>query len=122
MNRGGQIIFGPFALDRDNLRLRRGESPVPLTPKAFDVLSFLLQHPGQLVTKDNLLKAVWPESFVGDSVLKVCILEIRKALGDQADSPRFIETVHRRGYRFICSINHAAPDGGISRQAEKQGV
>ena len=84
-----------------NLRLCRGSLPVPITPKAFDVLSYLLQHAGQLVTKDDLLKSIWPESFVGDSVLKVCVLEIRRALGDQAAAPKFVETVHRRGYRFI---------------------
>ena len=117
MNRGRQIVFGPFALDPVNLRLCRGSLPVPLTPKAFDVLSYLLQHAGQLVTKDDLLKSIWPESFVGDSVLKVCVLEIRRALGDQAAAPKFVETVHRRGYRFIGSIDDSPPS---SRTPEPQ--
>ncbi|MEW5974451.1 MAG: AAA family ATPase [Acidobacteriota bacterium] len=113
MNRGQRIAFGPFLLDTGNLRLSRGGCPVPLTPKAFDVLTYLLQHAGQLVTKDELLKSIWPESFVGDSVLKVCILEIRKALGDRAAAPQFVETVHRRGYRFIGGISDSPSSGGI---------
>ena len=113
MSRGRQIVFGPFNLDLVNLTLFRGSSEVSLTPKAFDVLSYLLQHAGQLVTKDDLLKSIWPESFVGDSVLKVCVLEIRKALGDQAAAPSFIETVHRRGYRFIGSVDSSPTSTGI---------
>ena len=105
MNHGPQIVFGPFRVDLSNLQLCRGACPIPLTPKAFDVLSYLLQHAGQLVTKDDILKSIWPESFVGDSVLKVSILEIRKALGDQVAAPKFVETVHRRGYRFIANIS-----------------
>ncbi len=96
-----QFCFGPFRCDPMNARVWHGEEAVALTPKAFNVLLYLLRHPGQLVNKDELLKAVWPETYVGDAVLKVSVGEIRKVLADDPKTPRFIETVHRRGYRFI---------------------
>ena len=98
------IIFDPFSLDLANEQLWRGSQAIKLRPKAFAVLDHLLGHPGQLVTKDDLLNAVWPGTFVGDAVLKVVIRQIREALGDDPKSPRFIETAHRRGYRFIGEI------------------
>ena len=99
-----RIIFDPFCLDRANEQLWRGSQAIKLRPKAFAVLDYLLGRPGQLVTKDNLLNAVWPATFVGDAVLKVTIRQIREALGDDPKSPRYIETAHRRGYRFIGQI------------------
>ena len=77
---------------------------MPLTPKAYDVLRYLVEHAGRLVTKQELLDAGWPEVFVGDAALKVCIREIRKALDDEAQKPQYIETAHRRGYRFIATV------------------
>src|SRR5947209_18221988 len=79
-----------------------------LRPKAFAVLDYLLGHPGRLVTKEELLNAVWPGTFVGEAVLKVAIREVREALGDDPRTPRFIETAHRRGYRFIGRIAESA--------------
>ena len=75
------------------------------------MLQCLAQRPGRLVTKDELYNAVWPGVFVGDAALKVCVLEIRRALADDAKAPRFIETVHRRGYRFIAPVapEHESP-------------
>jgi DNA-binding winged helix-turn-helix (wHTH) protein/tetratricopeptide (TPR) repeat protein len=99
-----QFCFGPFRCDPSNACVWQGERAVALTPKAFNVLLHLLRHPGQLVNKDELLKAVWPETYVGDAVLKVSVGEIRKALGDDAKTPQFIETVHRRGYRFLSTV------------------
>src|SRR4051812_48607560 len=94
------IVFGPFHLDRANARLLRGGAPVPVTPKAFDVLHYLASRPEKLVTKNELLGAVWPDVVVSDSSIKVCVREIRNALADDVKTPRYIETVHRRGYRF----------------------
>ena len=74
---------------------------IKLRPKAFAVLNHLVGHPGQLVTKEELLNVVWPETFVGEAVLKVTIRQLREALDDDPKSPVFIETAHRRGYRFI---------------------
>jgi pimeloyl-ACP methyl ester carboxylesterase len=79
--------------------------PVPLTPKALALLTYLAAHPSRLVTKAELLDTVWPGVFVADGALKVCIREIRRVLGDDARSPRFIETAHRRGYRFIAPVS-----------------
>jgi pimeloyl-ACP methyl ester carboxylesterase/DNA-binding winged helix-turn-helix (wHTH) protein len=98
------VAFGPFVLDPGNAALRRGAAPVALTPKAFAVLEHLVAHAGRLVTKDDFLDAVWPGVFVGDAVLKVCIREIRQALGDDPHQPAFIETVHKRGYRFVAAV------------------
>ena len=77
-----------------------------LPPKAFDVLHYLVTHPDRLVTKDELLDAVWPETAVTDAVVRVAIGALRKALHDTAP-PRFIATVPRRGYRFIAPVTVA---------------
>jgi predicted ATPase/DNA-binding winged helix-turn-helix (wHTH) protein len=104
MEHGSHILFAPFRLDLRNQCLWRDERAITLTPKAYAVLLCLLKHHRQLVTKEELLNAVWPETYVTDAALKVCIGELRKALGDDARQPRFIETSHRRGYRFIGAI------------------
>ena len=85
-------IFGPFALDLANVCLWRGTVAVALPPKAFDVLSYLVTHPDRLVTKDELLDAVWPETAVSDAVVRVAIGALRKALGDTRQPPRFLAT------------------------------
>ena len=100
-----RIVFDPFSLDLANEQLWRGSEVIKLRPKAFAVLDHLIARPGQLVTKDDLLNAVWPGTFVTDAVLKVTIRQIRDALDDDPKAPRFIETAHRRGYRFIGQIN-----------------
>ena len=99
------IVFPPFRLDAADQRLYRNSDPIDLRPKAFAVLWHLLQRPGQLVTKDELLETVWPDTVVSDAVLKVCIREIREALADNPATPQFIETAHRRGYRFIGKLS-----------------
>src|SRR5947207_4054596 len=102
------IVFDAFCLDLANEQLWKGPESVKLRPKVFAVLDHLLGRPGQLVTKDELLNAVWPGTFVGDAVLKVVIGQIREALDDDSKCPRFIETAHRRGYRFIGQITERA--------------
>jgi DNA-binding winged helix-turn-helix (wHTH) protein/predicted ATPase len=104
----GPIRFDPFCLDPAEARLSRAGQPVPLTPKAFDVLLYLARRPGRLVTKDELLNAVWADSLVGDASLKVSIAEIRKALRDDPTKPQYVETVHRRGYRFVGAVGDVA--------------
>ena len=99
-----RIIFDPFSLDLVNECLWQGSKAIKLRPKAFAVLNYLLERPGQLVTKEELLNSIWPETFVSDAVLKVTIRQLREALDDDPKSPRFIETAHRRGYRFIGQI------------------
>ena len=85
------IAFDPFSLDLVNECLWRGSEEIKIRPKAFAVLNYLLNRSGQLVTKEELLNAVWPETFVGDAVLKVTVRQLREALDDDPKSPRFIE-------------------------------
>ena len=96
-----KLTFGPFRLDEASGRLYRDDVPVSLTPKAFALLHYLAARAGRLVPKRELLDALWPGVFVGDAVLKSTIREVRRTLGDTPQAPRFIETAHRRGYRFI---------------------
>jgi TolB-like protein/DNA-binding winged helix-turn-helix (wHTH) protein/Tfp pilus assembly protein PilF len=96
--------FQSFRLDAANHCLWRGEERVIITPKAFDVLRHLVENAGRLVTQNELLEALWPETYVNQEVLRKYILEIRKALGDQHKNPTFIETVTKRGYRFIAPV------------------
>ena len=103
------LTFGPFRLDEGSGRLYRGDVPVSLTPKAFALLHYLAARAGRLVPKRELLDALWPGVFVGDAVLKSTIREVRRALGDTPQAPRFIETAHRRGYRFIATLEPNAP-------------
>jgi DNA-binding winged helix-turn-helix (wHTH) protein/tetratricopeptide (TPR) repeat protein len=96
-----RLKFGEFELDEANAWLRRGGHPVELAPTPFRVLCALARRPGALLTKNALLDEVWGHRFVSDSVLKSAISDVRMALGDDARRPRFIETVARRGYRFV---------------------
>jgi DNA-binding winged helix-turn-helix (wHTH) protein len=94
-----------------NLLLWRGTTRIALAPKAFAVLQFLVENAGSLVTQERLLEAVWPETFVQPEVLRKYILEIRRVLEDQAREPRFVETLSKRGYRFIAEVHdEAAPE------------
>ena len=95
------ISFGPFRLDLTNECLWRDATAITLRPKAFAVLRLLIEHKGLLVTKQQVLDSVWPGTFVGDAVLKDNIRQLREALSDDARVPTYIETAHRRGYRFI---------------------
>jgi pimeloyl-ACP methyl ester carboxylesterase len=98
------LTFGEFRLDPLSGHLFRGAEVVALAPKAFTLLQFLAGQAGRLVSKQELLSAVWPGVFVGDAVLKSTIRELRKALDDDSHEPRFIETAHRRGYRFMAPV------------------
>jgi TolB-like protein/DNA-binding winged helix-turn-helix (wHTH) protein/Tfp pilus assembly protein PilF len=96
--------FGPFALDPQRRTLSRNESLVPLTPKAFDVLVFLAQNPNRLITKDELLKAVWGDTFVEEGNLTQYISHLRKALADNSEDSRLIVTISRKGYQFAADV------------------
>lgn len=101
--------FPPFALDTVNQCLWRhdddaGRQPVVLAPKAFALLQYLVEHPGRLVTHNELLEALWPQTFVQPDVLKSHILQIRTALGDNPKDPVYIKTLARRGYQFIAAL------------------
>jgi TolB-like protein/DNA-binding winged helix-turn-helix (wHTH) protein/Flp pilus assembly protein TadD len=96
--------FKGFRLDTANHILWREGARVPIAPKAFDVLAYLVEHAGRVVTQDELLEALWSETYVNPEVLRKYILEIRKALGDRPDKPEFVETLPKRGYRFIAPV------------------
>ena len=109
-----RLTLGSFQLDLRDERLWRGSDVIRLTPKALAVLRCLLTHAGQLVTKEVLFATVWPETVVSDAVLAAAIRELRRALGDPARSPHYIETVHGRGYRFIAVVETLPPESADS--------
>src|SRR5262249_33367402 len=99
-----QFVFAPFRLDLVNEQLWQGEELVPLRPKLFAVLRYLVEHAGRVVTQEELRTAVWPATVVSESVLRGAIRELREVLGDAADAVRFVETVPHRGYRFVAPL------------------
>src|SRR6266478_9773185 len=96
--------FVDFTVDADQKVLLFQEKPRPLTPKVFDTLLILVENSGRLVKKEELMNRLWPDSFVEDANLTFNIQQLRKSLGDNARKPQFIETVPRRGYRFIAKV------------------
>jgi len=116
--------FQDFRLDVTNHSLWRGTQRLAITPKAFDVLRHLVENAGRLVSPNELLEALWPETYVNPEVLRKYILEIRKLLGDRPDKPVFIETLTKRGYRFIAPVTDesateppVSPVSGTTQQA-----
>jgi DNA-binding winged helix-turn-helix (wHTH) protein len=105
------LVFGPFVLDRQGARLLRDGKPVEIAPKTLGLLEYLAQRPGEMVSKDDMLDAVWGHRFVSDSVLKVAINGLRAALGEDAREPRWVHTVPRRGYRFASDVQVLGPTG-----------
>src|SRR5882672_4763202 len=96
--------FGEHTVDTGQRVLLRMGKPVPLTPKVFDMLLILLENGGRIVEKEELMSRLWPDTFVEEANLTSNIQQLRKALGDDARHPQFIETVARRGYRFIAHV------------------
>ena len=110
--------FGRFRLKTaERVLLREGE-PVPLTPKVFDILLAFVQKPGQLLTKDELMERVCPEEFVEEGNLARNVSTLRKALGESPGGVQFIETVPRRGYRFVADTNQSWGENGSAVVAE----
>ena len=101
---GNLYCFGQFALDSRKRTVSRADSPVSLTPRAFDVLHFLVQNPNRLVTKEELLQAVWGDTFVEEGNLTQYISHLRKALGDNSEDSRLIVTIARKGYQFTARV------------------
>ena len=103
--------FGTFRLDLRNECVWHGDEQLTLTPRPFAVLRYLVENPQRLVTHDELLEALWPETYVQPQVLRTYILELRKLLGDDPHEPEFIETIPKRGYRFLAPVTEAASSG-----------
>src|SRR4029453_6584022 len=99
-----QWCFGPFRLDPTTESLWRDEVWLPLPPKPFVVLAYLVAHAGQVVSKETLLDAVWPNTAVTEGVLKTCLGQIRQMLGETARAPQYIATPPRRGFRLVASV------------------
>lgn len=102
--KGETFEFGDFRLDVAERLLLRGDERVHLSEKSFSTLAYLVQRYGRLVTKNELVEAVWPDSFVEENNLHKCIHAIRRGLGEKADGPVFIETVKKHGFRFIAEV------------------
>src|SRR5580692_737147 len=105
----GILRFGVFEVDLRSGELRKQGVRIKLQDQPFQVLRLLLQRSGELVTRDELRSQIWPaDTFIDfDNSLNAAINKLREALGDSADSPRFIETLPRRGYRFIAPVSRA---------------
>lgn len=101
------MFFGEYQLDPAQ-GLKRGQHDVRITPKSLSLLCLLAKRAGQVVTKEEIFRLVWPETAVSDSALTSCIQELRGALRDSVKRPRYIETLHRRGYRFVAHVSGAA--------------
>jgi TolB-like protein/DNA-binding winged helix-turn-helix (wHTH) protein/Tfp pilus assembly protein PilF len=112
--------FQSFRLDAADQCLWCGQERVSIPPKAFDVLRYLVENPVRLVTQNELLEKLWPETYVNPEAIRKYILDIRKILGDRPDKPEFIETVTKRGYRFIAPVtdDSATPESDSAAQAE----
>ena len=112
-----QWIFANYRLDTDNAGLWRDGEQVEMRPKTFDVLSYLVEHAGDLVRKETLMEAIWANRYVVEGVLTTSMSELRKVFGDTARNQRFIATVYRRGYRFIAPVEQLAEAGATAESS-----
>src|SRR5215217_3835358 len=99
-----RLSFGPFAFDRQNRLLWRDGTEVALPPRVLGVLELLIDRAGQVVARQELLNGVWKDAFVTDTSLAEAVSFLRQALGDDPQAPRYVQTVHRRGYRFLSPV------------------
>jgi serine/threonine-protein kinase len=110
------VTFGPFAFDARNGILSRGGTEIPLPPRVIGVLALLVARPGEVVSRQDLMDRVWKDAFVTDTSLAEAVSFLRQALGDDSQAPRYIQTVHRRGYRFVAPL--VSPDPPIEKIPE----
>src|SRR5215471_15075099 len=101
-------VFGAYCLDTQRYELTHAGVPVPLRPKVFQVLAYLIAHRDRVVSKEELLEQVWPNQFIGDGTLNACLMAVRKAVGDNGQTQRCIQTLHGRGYRFVAPVEERA--------------
>src|SRR5215471_9287722 len=101
--------FDDVVVDLENFRVLKGDEPQPLEPRAFNLLVYLIENRGRVVEKQELFDQVWKDTFVTDNALTRAIKEIRRAIGDDAASPRHIETIPKRGYRFVAELKPGTP-------------
>src|SRR5580693_1561314 len=113
MGAGVMKQFAGFRLDTANECLWHDGRQIALPPRPFMVLRYLVEHPGRLISHDELLDALWPETYVQPQVLRTYMLDLRKVLGDDAAEPRFIQTLPKRGYCFVAAVSECAEAGRI---------
>src|SRR5437867_7999576 len=106
-----ELLCADLRVDLVNECVWRGQQALRVRPTASALLRYLAEHAGRLVSKDELLQALWPEAYVTEGVLTTHMRKLRQALGDDPKAPRFIETVHRRGYRFIAAVQSSKFQG-----------
>jgi class 3 adenylate cyclase/DNA-binding winged helix-turn-helix (wHTH) protein/tetratricopeptide (TPR) repeat protein len=111
--RGMLYIFGDYELDTQLYELRHAGTPRPLEPQAFSVLVYLVQHRDHVVPKEELLEQLWPQQYVSEAVLSQRLMLVRKAVGDSGSRQRVIKTVHRRGYRFVATVEERTGEGRL---------
>ena len=105
------LLFAPYRLDLQNEQLWRADDLIPLRAKPFALLRYMAENPARLVLHEELRKAIWPTTYVSEGVLRVYLREVRAALEDNSESPRFIETIARRGYRFLAEVERVTTTG-----------
>src|SRR5258708_3659660 len=115
LNKKGRLfLFGPFFLNTAERTFRKDSELIQLTPKVFDLLTVMVENPGRLLEKDSLLKELWPETFVEEANLSVNVSTLRRALGESPLEVRYIETVPKRGYRFIAEVREITLEAPIA--------
>ena len=114
-----EIGFGPYRLEPQRRILRKGDARVALQPRPLAVLAYLAARSGEVVSRDELIATLWAGTYVTTAVLKVAVRAIRQALGDDAESPRYIETVGREGYRFIGGAATSTPTSPLRVTSQK---
>lgn len=119
---GQPMLIGEWTLDASLNELQRDGTTIRLEPKAIEVLVFLAAHPGEVISRETILEAVWPGTVVGDDSLTQAVIKLRRALGDEAQRPRYIETISKRGYRLIAAVTTAAVSAPAVDDAASGGV
>src|SRR5688572_13645194 len=107
------LRFGPFTLDLSDRLLWRGGELVPLTPKAFDLLVVLVQNPGRVLSKSDLIERVWPDAVVEEANLSNQVYRLRTVLGDGDGEASYIDTLSRRGYRFVAPVTRVVSEDAV---------
>src|SRR4026208_1758948 len=110
--------FSDFTIDIEQRVLLRGGKAIPMAPKVFDTLLALVENHGRIVLKEDLMKRLWPDTFVEEANLTFNIQQLRKSLGDNARDPIYIQTIARRGYRFIAAVESLSSDNNEVQTAE----
>jgi DNA-binding winged helix-turn-helix (wHTH) protein len=116
-----ELLFGPFRLLPAQFLLLEDDKPVPLGSRALEILAVLLERPGELVSKRELMRRVWPNTFVEPANLTVHICALRRALGDARDGNRFIINIPGRGYSFVAAVSVGGRDGGDANRSRLPG-